>query len=242
MAVNNEIGVIQPVAEIGALCREHGAFFHTDAAQAIGRIDVDVNEMGIDLMSLTAHKVYGPKGIGALYVRRRPRVRLTPLFDGGGQERGFRSGTLPAPLCVGFGEACRLAGLEMADEENRIGALRDRLYDGITTRLTGVVLNGDAVTRIPGNLNLSFGHVDAEALMASLKAVAVSSGSACTSASLEPSFVLKALGVEDRLAHASIRFSLGRFTTGAEIDFVVEEVAREVAKLRESDPRGQAAE
>ena len=242
MAVNNEIGVIQPVAEIGALCREHGAFFHTDAAQAIGRIDVDVNEMGIDLMSLTAHKVYGPKGIGALYVRRRPRVRLTPLFDGGGQERGFRSGTLPAPLCVGFGEACRLARLEMADEAKRIGALRDRLYDGITTRLAGVALNGDAVTRIPGNLNLSFGHVDAEALMASLKAVAVSSGSACTSASLEPSFVLKALGVEDRLAHASIRFSLGRFTTEAEIDFVIEEVAREVAGLRESDPRGQAAE
>ena len=242
MAVNNEIGVIQPVAEIGALCREHGAFFHTDAAQAIGRIDVDVNEMGIDLMSLTAHKVYGPKGIGALYVRRRPRVRLTPLFDGGGQERGFRSGTLPAPLCVGFGEACRLARLEMADEAKRIGALRDRLYDGITTRLAGVALNGDAMTRIPGNLNLSFGHVDAEALMASLKAVAVSSGSACTSASLEPSFVLKALGVEDRLAHASIRFSLGRFTTEAEIDFVIEEVAREVAGLRESDPQGQAAE
>ena len=242
MAVNNEIGVIQPLAEIGALCREHGAFFHTDAAQAIGKIAVDVNEMGIDLMSLTAHKVYGPKGIGALYVRRRPRVRLTPLFDGGGQERGFRSGTLPAPLCVGFGEACRLARLEMADEAKRIGALRDRLYDGITTRLAGVALNGDAMTRIPGNLNLSFGHVDAEALMASLKAVAVSSGSACTSASLEPSFVLKALGVEDRLAHASIRFSLGRFTTEAEIDFVVEEVAREVAGLRESDPRGPAAE
>ncbi len=242
MAVNNEIGVIQPVAEIGALCRQHGAFFHTDAAQAIGRIDLDVNEMGIDLMSLTAHKVYGPKGIGALYVRRRPRVRLTPLFDGGGQERGFRSGTLPAPLCVGFGEACRLARLEMGDEAKRIGALRDRLYDGITTRLAGVALNGDAMTRIPGNLNLSFGHVDAEALMASLKAVAVSSGSACTSASLEPSFVLKALGVEDRLAHASIRFSLGRFTTEAEIDFVVEEVAREVAGLRESDPQGQAAE
>ena len=242
MAVNNEIGVIQPVAEIGALCRQHGAFFHTDAAQAIGRIALDVNEMGIDLMSLTAHKVYGPKGIGALYVRRRPRVRLTPLFDGGGQERGFRSGTLPAPLCVGFGEACRLARLEMADEAKRIGALRDRLYDGITTRLAGVALNGDAMTRIPGNLNLSFGHVDAEALMASLKAVAVSSGSACTSASLEPSFVLKALGVEDRLAHASIRFSLGRFTTEAEIDFVIEEVAREVAGLRESDPRGQAAE
>ena len=242
MAVNNEIGVIQPVAEIGALCRQHGAFFHTDAAQAIGRIDLDVNEMNIDLMSLTAHKVYGPKGIGALYVRRRPRVRLTPLFDGGGQERGFRSGTLPAPLCVGFGEACRLARLEMADEAKRIGALRDRLYDGITTRLAGVALNGDGVTRIPGNLNLSFGHVDAEALMASLKAVAVSSGSACTSASLEPSFVLKALGVEDRLAHASIRFSLGRFTTEAEIDFVIEEVAREVARLRESDPQGQAAE
>ena len=242
MAVNNEIGVIQPVAEIGALCRQHGAFFHTDAAQAIGRIDLDVNEMGIDLMSLTAHKVYGPKGIGALYVRRRPRVRLTPLFDGGGQERGFRSGTLPAPLCVGFGEACRLARLEMADEAKRIGALRDRLYDGITARLAGVALNGDGVTRIPGNLNLSFGHVDAEALMASLKAVAVSSGSACTSASLEPSFVLKALGVEDRLAHASIRFSLGRFTTEAEIDFVIEEVAREVARLRESDPQGQAAE
>ncbi len=174
-------------------------------------------------------------------------MRLVPLFDGGGQERGFRSGTLPAPLCVGFGEACRLARLEMADEAKHIGALRARLYDGITTRLTGVSLNGDAMTRIPGNLNLSFGHVDAEALMASLKAVAVSSGSACTSASLEPSFVLKALGVEDRLAHASIRFSLGRFTTEAEIDFVVEEVAREVAGLRESDPResdpkGQAAE
>ena len=242
MAVNNEIGVIQPLAEIGALCREHGAFFHTDAAQAIGKIAVDVNEMGIDLMSLTAHKVYGPKGIGALYVRRRPRVRLTPLFDGGGQERGFRSGTLPAPLCVGFGEACRLARLEMADEAKRISALRDRLHDGITKRLPGIALNGDAMTRIPGNLNLSFGHVDAEALMASLKGLAVSSGSACTSASLEPSFVLKALGVEDGLAHASIRFSPGRFTTEAEIDFVIEEVAREVAKLRESDPQGQAAE
>jgi cysteine desulfurase len=247
MAVNNEIGVIQPLAEIGALCREHGAFFHTDAAQAVGRIALDVKEMNIDLMSLTAHKVYGPKGIGALYVRRRPRVRLVPLFDGGGQERGFRSGTLPAPLCVGFGEACRLARLEMADEAKRIGALKSRLYDGITTRLSGVALNGDAMTRIPGNLNLSFAHVDAEALMAALKNVAVSSGSACTSASLEPSFVLKALGVEDGLAHASIRFSLGRFTTEAEIDFVVEEVAREVAGLRESDPResdpkGQAAE
>jgi cysteine desulfurase len=252
MAVNNEIGVIQPLAEIGALCRAHGAFFHTDAAQAVGRIALDVKEMNIDLMSLTAHKVYGPKGIGALYVRRRPRVRLVPLFDGGGQERGFRSGTLPAPLCVGFGEACRLAGLEMADETKRLGALKSRLHDGITTRLSGVVLNGDRVTRIPGNLNLSFGDVDAEALMAALKNVAVSSGSACTSASLEPSFVLKALGVEDRLAHASIRFSLGRFTTEAEIDFVVEEVAREVAGLRESDPgesdpresdpKGQAAE
>ncbi len=232
MAVNNEIGVIQPIAKIGAMCRGRGVFFHTDAAQAVGKIPLDVNGMNIDLMSITAHKIYGPKGIGALYVRRRPRVRLVPLFDGGGQERGLRSGTLAAPLCVGLGEAAALCEREMAGEAEHIGRLRDRLYEGITGRLAEVPLNGDFAARIPGNLNLSFAHCEAETLMAALKDLAVSTASACTSASLEPSYVLRAIGLEDELAHASLRFGIGRFTTEAEIDYAVEEVVREVTRLR----------
>ncbi len=236
MAVNNEIGVIQPLAEIGAMCRERGVFLHTDAAQAVGKIPLDVNDMNIDLMSITAHKVYGPKGIGALYVRRRPRVRLAPLFDGGGQERGLRSGTLAAPLCVGLGEAAALSEREMAEEAERIRRLRDRLYEGISGRLAEVPINGDFAARIPGNLNLSFAHLNAESLMAALKGLAVSTASACTSAALEPSYVLKAIGLEDELANASIRFGIGRFTTEAEIDYAVEEVVREVTGLRRQGP------
>ena len=232
MGVNNEIGVIQPLAEIGRICGEMGAFFHTDAAQAVGKIALDVTAMGIDLMSISGHKIYGPKGIGALYVRRRPRVRLVPLFSGGGQERGLRSGTLPAPLCVGFGEACRIARTEMADEAARSARLRDRLHAGIAARVPGVTLNGDPARRVAGNLNLSFAGIDAEALMAEMTEVAVSSGSACSSAAIEPSYVLRALGLDDALAQGSIRFGVGRFNTEAEIDAAIEAVAGHVARLR----------
>ncbi len=232
MAVNNEIGTIQPMAEIGALCRGHGAFFQTDAAQAVGKIPVDVEAMNIDLMSITAHKLYGPKGIGVLYVRRRPRVRIEPLFDGGGQERGLRSGTLPAPLCIGMGAACAVAEADMADEHDRLLMLRQRLHDGITGKLDDVLVNGTLDQRIAGNLNLSFLGVDSESLMSALRNLAVSSGSACTSASIEPSYVLRAIGLDDATAHASLRFGLGRFTTAEEIDFAVEEVVGEVTRLR----------
>ncbi len=241
MAVNNEIGVIQPIGEIGAICRERGAFFHTDAAQAVGKIPLDVDAMHIDLMSISGHKVYGPMGIGALYVRRRPRVRLVALMDGGGQERGLRSGTLPTPLCVGLGEACAIAGREMGDEAERVAALRDRFYKGITGRLPRVRLNGDADRRIPGNLNLSFADVDSEGLIAGIKDLAVSSGSACTSASVESSYVLRAIGLGDGLARGAIRVGFGRFTTEDDVDFAVDRIAGEVERLRRTSPLRETA-
>ena len=236
MAVNNEIGVIQPLAEIGKICREAGVFFHTDAAQAVGKIPLDVEAMNIDLLSISSHKTYGPKGIGALYVRRKPRTRLIAIIHGGGQERGMRSGTLPTPLCVGFGEACAIAKAEMVAETARIKMLSDRFYKGIASRLKNVFLNGDGAPRIPGNLNLSFAYVEGEGLMMGIKDLSVSSGSACTSASLEPSYVLRALGVEEELAHTSIRFGFGRFTTEADIDTAIEKVATAVERLREMSP------
>jgi cysteine desulfurase len=236
MAVNNEIGVIQPIAEIGALCRKKGAFFHTDCAQAVGKIPLDVNAMNIDLMSISAHKLYGPKGIGALYVRRRPRVRLVPLITGGGQERGMRSGTLATPLCVGMGEACAIAKAEMGSEAERLRGLRDRLLGGLRQRLPEIYVNGDLDNRIPGNLNISFAFVEGEGLMMGVKELAVSSGSACTSASLEPSYVLRALGVDVEMAHTSLRFGLGRFTTGEDIDFAIDHIVEAVEHLRAMSP------
>jgi cysteine desulfurase len=237
MAANNEIGTLQPIGDIGKLCKQRGVLFHTDAVQAVGKIPVDVEAMGIDLLSLTAHKIYGPKGIGALYVRRKdPRVRLDPLIDGGGHERGMRSGTLPVPSIVGFGMACELCQKEMEPETKRLIALRERLHHGICDQLDEVYLNGHPVQRLPGNLNVSFAYVEGEALMMGIKDVAVSSGSACTSASLEPSYVLKALGVGDELAHSSIRFGLGRFSTEEEVDFVISDVVRAVNHLRDMSP------
>lgn len=236
MAVNNEIGVIQPLEEIGKICREKGVFFHTDAAQAVGKIPIDVEAMNIDLLSLSSHKIYGPKGVGALYVRRKPRVRLVSLIDGGGQERGMRSGTLSTPLCVGLGKACAIAAAEMATENIRLTALRDRFYQKITSELEEVYVNGDFDQRIPGNLNISFAHVEGEGLMMGIKDLAVSSGSACTSASLEPSYVLRALGVEVEMAHTSLRIGFGRFTTEAEIDFAATKIITEVRRLREMSP------
>ena len=242
MAVNNEIGVIQPLAEIGKICREKGAFFHTDAAQAAGKIALDVEAMNIDLMSISGHKIYGPKGIGALYVRRKPRVRLVPLIVGGGQERGFRSGTLPTPLCVGLGEACEIAGKEMDAEAKRLTKLRDRMLKGLRAKLSDLIVNGDLDQRIPGNLNISFAYVEGESLMMGIKNLSVSSGSACTSASLEPSYVLRALGVEEEMAHTSLRIGLGRFTTEHEIDTAVDELVHHVTKLREMSPLWEMAQ
>ena len=237
MFANNEIGTIQPMAEIGKVCKEKGVLFHTDAVQAVGKVPVDVQAMGIDLLSLTAHKLYGPKGIGALYVRKKdPRVRLEPMIDGGGHERGMRSGTLPVPLIVGFGKACEIARNEMVEETKRTFALRERLRKGIMDALPESYLNGHPTERLPGNANISFAYVEGEGLMMGIKDVAVSSGSACTSASLEPSYVLRALGVGDELAHSSIRFGIGRFNTVEEVDFVVDLVVREVNRLREMSP------
>lgn len=236
MAVNNEIGVIQPLAEIGRICREKGVFFHTDAAQAVGKIPIDVEAMNIDLLSLSSHKIYGPKGVGALYVRRKPRVRLVSLIDGGGQERGMRSGTLSTPLCVGLGKACAIAAAEMVKENQTLFALRDRFYQRIISELEEVYVNGDFDKRIPGNLNISFAHVEGEGLMMGIKDLAVSSGSACTSASLEPSYVLRALGVEVEMAHTSLRIGFGRFTTEEEVDSAAEKIIREVQRLREMSP------
>jgi len=236
MAVNNEIGVIQPLAEIGKICREKGAFFHTDAAQAAGKIPLDVEAMNIDLMSISGHKIYGPKGIGALYVRRKPRVRLAAMIHGGGQERGFRSGTLPTPLCVGLGEAAEICMKEMDAEAVRLTKLRDRMLKGLNAKLSEIYVNGDLEHRIPGNLNISFAHVEGESLMMGIKNLSVSSGSACTSASLEPSYVLRALGVEEEMAHTSLRIGLGRFTTEHEVDTAVEELVHHVTKLREMSP------
>jgi cysteine desulfurase len=237
MAANNEIGTLQPIREFGRLCKERGVLFHTDAAQAAGKVPLDVEDMGIDLLSLSAHKMYGPKGVGALYVRRRdPRVRLEPQMDGGGQERGLRSGTTNVPAIVGFGVACQLCRQEMPAEARRLTELRERLRQGIQEQLSEVTLNGHPVERLPGNLNLSFAHVKGEALLMALRDVAVSSGSACTTASLEPSYVLTALGLDDELAHSSIRFGLGRFNTAAEVETVIAEVVRVVRYLRALNP------
>lgn len=236
MAVNNEIGVVQPLEEIGRICREKGVPFHTDAAQALGKIPIDVNQMGIGLMSLSAHKIYGPKGVGALYLRRRPRIRVEPQMSGGGQERGIRSGTVPTPIVVGFGAACEIAAKEMDYDERRVSALQQRLLDGIRSKVDDVVINGSMEHRYAGNLNLSFAYVEGESLLMGLKEVAVSSGSACTSASLEPSYVLRALGVDEDMAHTSIRFGMGRFTTEEEVDRATELTVHQVLKLREMSP------
>eukprot|EP01055_Gregarina_sp_Pseudo9_P000669 Gregarina_sp_Pseudo_9__668@NODE_1424_length_1613_cov_42_560356_g1322_i0_p1_GENE_NODE_1424_length_1613_cov_42_560356_g1322_i0NODE_1424_length_1613_cov_42_560356_g1322_i0_p1_ORF_typecomplete_len501_score135_34Aminotran_5/PF00266_19/1_2e109Pyridoxal_deC/PF00282_19/1_7e18Beta_elim_lyase/PF01212_21/1_1e12DegT_DnrJ_EryC1/PF01041_17/2_2e10Aminotran_1_2/PF00155_21/2_6e10OKR_DC_1/PF01276_20/1e07OKR_DC_1/PF01276_20/5e02Cys_Met_Meta_PP/PF01053_20/2_3e07SelA/PF03841_13/1_3e05Aminotran_3/PF00202_21/0_00045Am len=236
MLVNNEIGVIQPIKEIAAICRKKGVFLHCDAAQACGKMPIDVSELDVDLLSMSAHKMYGPKGIGALYVRAKPRCRLVAQMSGGGQERGLRSGTLPVPLCVGMGEAARLCALEMETERARITRLSKRFIDSITSRLEGVELNGSACSRLESNCNLSFACVEGESLLMAMKNVAVSSGSACTSASLEPSYVLRALGVDEELAHTSIRFGLGRFTTEEEVDFVADAVVEAVNKLRSLSP------
>ncbi len=235
MFVNNEIGVVQPIAEIGELCREKGIVFHVDAAQATGKVEIDLAKLKVDLMSFSAHKTYGPKGIGALYVRRKPRIRLEAQMHGGGHERGLRSGTLATHQIVGMGEAFRLARLEMAEENKRIGALRDRLLKGLTA-IEQSFVNGDMTHRVPHNLNISFAYVEGESLIMAIKDVAVSSGSACTSASLEPSYVLRALGRNDELAHSSIRFTIGRFTTDEEIDYTIDLLQRKVGKLRELSP------
>ncbi len=237
MYANNEIGVLQPIEEIGKIAKEHGVLFHSDATQAVGKIPFDVKKFNVDLASLSAHKMYGPKGIGALYVRRRnPRVQLAPIIDGGGHERGMRSGTLAVQQIVGFGKACEIAGQEMPSEMERLRKLRDRLKDGILARLDEVYINGSLEHRLPHNINLSFAYVEGESLLMGINDVAVSSGSACTSATLEPSYVLKALGVGEDLAHTSIRFGLGRFNTEEEVDYVVERVVETVNRLRELSP------
>ncbi|MCA3211749.1 MAG: IscS subfamily cysteine desulfurase [Burkholderiales bacterium] len=235
MYVNNEIGVIQDIPRIGELCRARGIVFHVDAAQATGKVVVDLARLKVDLMSFSAHKTYGPKGVGALYVRRKPRIRLEAQMHGGGHERGLRSGTLPTHQIVGMGEAFRIARAEMATENERIRMLRDRLWKGLS-EIDEVYLNGDLEQRVPHNLNVSFNFVEGESLIMAIKDVAVSSGSACTSASLEPSYVLRALGRSDELAHSSIRFTVGRFTTEEEIDYTVDLLKRKVAKLREMSP------
>ena len=236
MLANNEIGTVQPLEEIGALCRSRGILFHTDAVQGVGKVPFDVERMKVDLASITAHKLYGPKGIGALYVRRKPRVRIAPIIDGGGHERGMRSGTLNVAGIVGFGKAAELARVEMPTESARILSLRERLRATLDRELDMVTLNGSLEHRLPGNLNVSFAYVEGEALMMAIKDVAVSSGSACTSASLEPSYVLRALGVEEDMAHSSIRFGLGRFNTEAQVDAVARLVVDKVRKLREMSP------
>jgi len=233
--VNNEIGVIQDVPAMGEICRARGIIFHVDSAQATGKIAIDLSALKVDLMSFSAHKTYGPKGVGALFVRRKPRVRIEAQMHGGGHERGMRSGTLPTHQIVGMGEAFRLARLEMAADNERIRMLRDRLWQGLS-EIEEVYLNGDPERRVPHNLNVSFNFVEGESLIMAIKDVAVSSGSACTSASLEPSYVLRALGRSDELAHSSIRFTVGRFTTAAEIDYAIELVKRKIAKLRELSP------
>jgi cysteine desulfurase len=235
MYVNNEIGVIQDIPAIGAMCRERGIFFHVDSAQATGKVEINLASLPVDLMSFCAHKTYGPKGVGALYVRRKPRVRIDAQIHGGGHERGMRSGTLPTHQIVGMGEAFRIARVEMAVENERIRVLRDRLYRGITS-MEEVYINGDMEHRVPHNLNASFNYVEGESLIMAVKDLAVSSGSACTSASLEPSYVLRALGRSDELAHSSIRFSVGRFTTEEEVDFAVELLRDKVSRLRDMSP------
>lgn len=235
MGVNNEIGVIQPLEEIGKITRENEVFFHTDIAQAFGKIPIDVEKMNIDLASISGHKIYGPKGVGALYVRRKPKVRLIPIIQGGGQEKGFRSGTLPAPIIAGFGLAAEICQKQMAEDSARIQKLTDKLYNGIM-ELEEVYLNGDKTRRVPGNLNISFAFIEGESMIMSISDVAVSSGSACTSSSLEPSYVIKALGVSEDLAHTSVRFGIGRFTTEDEIDYAIKLIKSKVANLRELSP------
>lgn len=239
--VNNEIGVIQDIAAIGDICREKGIVFHVDAAQATGKVVIDLQQLKVDLMSFCAHKTYGPKGVGALFIRRKPRVRLEAQIHGGGHERGFRSGTLATHQIVGMGEAFRLARLEMAAENERIRVLRDRLWQGLS-QIEEVYLNGDINQRVPHNLNVSFNYVEGESLIMAIKELAVSSGSACTSASLEPSYVLRALGRNDELAHSSIRFTLGRFTTEQDIDFAINLLKERVAKLRDMSPLWEMAQ
>jgi cysteine desulfurase len=242
MYANNEIGVLQPIAEIGKIAKQAGVLFHTDAVQAIGKIPVDVERDGIDLLSISAHKLYGPKGVGALYVRRKnPRVQLAPMIDGGGHERGLRSGTLNVPGIIGLGKACDICAKEMADESTRTRALRDKLKDAILSRLEDVTINGSMEHRLPNNLNLSFAGVEGDALLMGINDVAVSSGSACTSATLEPSHVLSALGVPEELAHSSIRFGLGRFNTAEDVDYVAGRVVETVKRLRELSPLYEAA-
>lgn len=237
MMANNEIGTINPVKEIGKVAKEKGVLFHCDATQGVGKIPVNVQDMGIDLMSFSAHKIYGPKGVGALYVRKKaPRVRLAPMMDGGGHERGMRSGTLPVPLIAGFGKACELAGQEMPAESARLAGLRDRLQETIMKALDESYLNGHPTQRLPHNLNISFAYVEGESLLMGVKEVALSSGSACTSATLEPSYVLRALGVGSDLAHSSIRFGLGRFNTVEEVDYTAKRIIEIVTKLREMSP------
>jgi cysteine desulfurase len=241
MAANNEIGTINPVKEIGRLAKEKNILFHTDATQGVGKLPIHVEQMGIDLLSLTAHKMYGPKGVGALYVRAtKPKVKLTALIDGGGHERGMRSGTLNVPGIVGLGKACELAQQEMGAEAEHLVALRERLREGIQAQLDEVSINGHPQQRLPGNLNMSFACVEGESLLMGLKDIAVSTGSACTSASLEPSYVLKAIGVADELAYSAIRFGLGRFNTEEEIDYTVVRVVEEVLRLRELSPMYKA--
>jgi cysteine desulfurase len=244
MLANNEIGTVNPVNEIGAVIKEKGAgvLFHIDAVQGVGKVPFDVNAARADLVSLSAHKMYGPKGVGALYVRRKPRVRITAQIDGGGHERGMRSGTLNVPGIVGFGKAAEIARLEMATEAPRLLALREKLRGGLQSRVKFTYVNGSLEHRLPGNLNISFAYVEGEAMLMGLKDIAVSSGSACTSASLEPSYVLRSLGVEEELAHTSIRFGLGRFNTEEEVDYVIDLVAKKVEKLRELSPLYEMAQ
>ena len=242
MMVNNEIGVVQPVAEIGKLCRANGTFFHTDAAQSFGKMPIDIEAMNIDLMSISGHKIYGPKGVGALYVRRRPRVRIKSILSGGGQERGFRSGTLPTPMVVGLGEAARIAKAEMSKDTAHIKELSDYFLSEVMDKIPDVVLNGSREQRITGNLNLSFSYIEGESMIMALKELAVSSGSACTSASLEPSYVLRAIGVGEDMAHTSIRFGFGRFTTMAEVEYAVTVIKASINKLREMSPLWEMAQ
>ena len=236
MAVNNEIGVIQPLEQIGALCRKHKVFFHTDAAQAFGKIPLDVDKMNIDLMSISGHKIYAPKGIGALYVRRKPRIKLKPIIFGGGQERAIRPGTLSPALVAGLGMAAEVAGNNMEAEHARITALSNKLWNELSTAIPDIFLNGDDKQRYPGNLNISFAYIEGESLMMAIDELAVSSGSACTSSSLEPSYVLRALGVTEDLAHTSIRFGIGRFTTDEELDYAIKLIKEKIQKLRDMSP------
>ena len=242
MGVHNEIGVIQPLKEIGDICRKNSVFFHTDCAQAIGKIKINVDEMNIDLLSISGHKIYAPKGVGALYVRRKPRVRISAMMSGGGQERGMRSGTLSPALCVGLGEACKICADEIDEESKRITKLKNILLEGIQGECDDIFINGSETDRVPGNINLSFAYVEGESLMMGIKNLAVSSGSACTSASLEPSYVLKALGVSEELAHTSLRIGIGRYTSEKDVRDAVKVIVNEVKRLRSLSPLWEMAQ